>query len=220
MIVMFETAPTLGVQKEFNPGPMAQLDNKPFMTAWIAMADKAGLNLGLAAEKRYELIQDLIKTEDDPAGRLQLKKEMETIQDGPTPVPGAPGSDERREWFKKSAEKWEAALDDPGAGGGGDQRAELMRQILSNPSQASRLFTGGVGGGQPDKPIRKVRVTTLEELKESVVAHPALQWDERMEDMAGAEGEVYKDDTDETSHVRFPELGVTAWLSTSTLREI
>jgi hypothetical protein len=56
----------------------------------------------------------------------------------------------------------------------------------------------------------------------SVTAHPALEWDARMADLASQEGIVKTDDpSDGTTHVTFPPpVGVVAWLPTDALTDI
>lgn len=83
---------------------------------------------------------------------------------------------------------------------------------------------GGAGGptspptgsdmSEDQRPVRAPDVATLER---AVEEHPALEWDPRMGDLAGADGLVNKDDTDGTSQVHFPSVGMMAWLPTSAL---
>jgi len=69
---------------------------------------------------------------------------------------------------------------------------------------------------------RKVKAASLAGLKAAVEAHSALEWDERMEALAGSEGTVKTDDaSDGTTQVRFPApIGMVAWLPTSTLQDL
>ena len=61
---------------------------------------------------------------------------------------------------------------------------------------------------------RRVRAVGFNELKRSVTAHSALNWDERMSDLPGKEGIILQEDpSDNTAKVRFPPpVAVEAWL--------
>ena len=68
---------------------------------------------------------------------------------------------------------------------------------------------------------RPVRVVELDTLKEAVDANPALKWDERMADMAGAKAVLLCDDvSDDTSQVRFEQLSIIAWLPTCAISDL
>ena len=103
---------------------------------------------------------------------------------------------------------------------------EMMRMMMQRPGGSDALMNllGQQQGGQDhtEEDGRKVRAADLTTLKGAVQNHSALQWDERMQALAGAEGIVKMDDpSDGTSQVRFPApIGMVAWLPTNTLEDI
>jgi len=54
MIIILEPATKIGVEHQFSPGPLNALDNSGFLTAYTAMAERAGLNFAQAVEIRYD----------------------------------------------------------------------------------------------------------------------------------------------------------------------
>ena len=79
-----------------------------------------------------------------------------------------------------------------------------------------------MGGPEAPEDGRTVRVADLGSLQAAVAAHPALEWDDRMEKLASSEGVVKTDDpSDGTTHVRFPPpIGAVAWLPTDSLTDL
>jgi len=79
---------------------------------------------------------------------------------------------------------------------------------------------GSRGAVQPTG--RRVIAPSLEALKTAVEQHSKLSWDPRLANLAGAEGEVRKDDpSDGTTNVFFPPpIGLCAWLPTDILKDV
>jgi protein phosphatase len=178
---------------EFIPGELSSVTSKPFMTAYEGMAKRAGFTLAQAAEMRYEIVEKVKSNEIDAIG---------------TPA-GPPGSSQRSAWFRD----WEKRLPDSMVE---DDDARMMRQLMA------RQMLGGAGGsvGLPDTSGRHVVVADLIRLRRAVGENQAIEWDERMSQLAGAEGRVKIDDpSDGTSQVWCPASGMTAWLPTCTLSD-
>eukprot|EP00658_Telonema_sp_P-2_P020406 TRINITY_DN1806_c0_g1_i11.p1 TRINITY_DN1806_c0_g1~~TRINITY_DN1806_c0_g1_i11.p1 ORF type:complete len:503 (-),score=122.54 TRINITY_DN1806_c0_g1_i11:263-1771(-) len=201
---------------EFVPGPLYEPSHNGFLTAYKAMAEKAGLTLAKAVEMRYDNIErELANPSLEAEVAEQLKEEQASIGQ----AQGTSGSSVREEWFRK----WEVGLPAGGRPSGQMDEMEMMRMMIQRPGGTEALM-GLLGGQKPeDEPEdgRKVRAAAIEVLKPAVDDHNALQWDERMKALAGAEGVVKSDDTnDGTSQVRFPGIGMVAWLPTSTLSDV
>jgi hypothetical protein len=127
MIVMLDGTLEQPRSCEFNPGPLAA-ENKAFIEAYAAMAEKANLTLGQAIEKRYEELQ----TEFDaatPAGRALMQPELDRIG---RPA-GSKGSAERAAWFARWADEKQRGDQDDGSDGasgpvGGDMA--MLRMLM------------------------------------------------------------------------------------------
>ena len=127
MIVMLDGTLEQPRSCEFNPGPLAA-ENKAFIEAYAAMAEKANLTLGQAIEKRYEELQ----TEFDaatPAGRALMQPELDRIG---RPA-GSKGSAERVAWFARWADEKQRGDQDDGSDGasgpvGGDMA--MLRMLM------------------------------------------------------------------------------------------
>eukprot|EP01062_Namystynia_karyoxenos_P046639 TRINITY_DN34_c3_g1_i1.p1 TRINITY_DN34_c3_g1~~TRINITY_DN34_c3_g1_i1.p1 ORF type:complete len:551 (+),score=151.15 TRINITY_DN34_c3_g1_i1:110-1762(+) len=165
----------------------------------------------------------------DAEGRLQQLQEELQLYGEPR---GAEGSPERAQYWAEWAETQCA----PPAEGQGDgppgqqgQTTVTMAQLRmladQNPQLRGLLMQQGIqvdGGEQAPGAGRRVKATTLNELKEAVSNHQALRWEDGMTQLAEAEGTVIVDDSsDGTTQVRFPApLGVIAWLPTDTLTDL
>merc|ERR1711959_92815 len=118
-------------------------------------------------------------------------------------LPGARGSTERKAYF----EAWEGSRPQAATARPGQMdEMEMMRMMMQRPGGTDALM-GLLGQQNQEQPEdgRKVRAASLDTLKSAVESHSALQWDERMQALAGAEGIVKMDDpSDGTSQVRFP----------------
>eukprot|EP00928_Gymnodinium_smaydae_P072055 TRINITY_DN55492_c0_g1_i1.p1 TRINITY_DN55492_c0_g1~~TRINITY_DN55492_c0_g1_i1.p1 ORF type:complete len:501 (-),score=99.05 TRINITY_DN55492_c0_g1_i1:72-1574(-) len=217
MVVLLDGS-TSGPEKaiEFTPGPLSCMDNRGFMTAYESMAERAGLTLVQAIEKRYLFLQDVLKDVNDAAKRLnlqppdddvsQLKLEAEKLGE----APGTRGSAEWNEFFEGKAER-------PKEGESGGETGgipNLMRMLAQHPNPSEMLQRMGV-------PMRKVKVTDLDTLTKAVEAHPSLAWDARMEQLAGQEGHATRvDDSDGTTNVRFPApINLVVWLPSDCLTD-
>ncbi len=200
---------------EFIPGPMTAPDNSSFMTMYTTMAEKAGLTLAQAAEMRYDYLEEQV---EKPGLTSSVKDELrEEMNNFGVPSGAAKGSLERREAFNNL----ENQSNRSGGGSHVDEMA-FMRQMMGQPGGRDALHQLFGQASEQEEQGRRVRAASLNELKTAVDSHSALQWDERMEALAGAEGMVKTDDTsDGTSQVRFPQpIGMVAWLPTSTLKDL
>jgi hypothetical protein len=215
MIVQFLPTPVEAKQTvEFEPGPMTAPDNSGFMTMWRTMAEKAGLTLTEAAEMRFDHVQaQLARTDLTPSMAEELRQELSLFG---VPNSAAKGSAERKQAFEKLGTQASSR------GGGGGSELDFMRQMMGQPGGRDAL--NQLLNQQAEEPDngRKVRAAELPALKAAVNAHSALEWDERMEALAGSEGTVKTDDaSDGTTQVRFPApIGMVAWLPTSTLQDL
>merc|ERR1711865_1271152 len=183
---------------EFEAGPMTAPDNSGFMTMYRTMAEKANLTLARA---------DLT-----PSFGEELREELALFA---VPNGAAKGSAERKQAFEK------LGTQASGRGGGGSE-LDFMRQMMGQPGGRDAL--NQLLNQQQEEPDngRKVKAAGLAGLKAAVDNHSALEWDERMEALAGSEGTVKTDDvSDGTTQVRFPApIGMVAWLPTSTLQDL
>jgi len=190
------------MDQEFIPGPVAALEHKGFMKAYKEMALRGNKSLSEALQMRYEA---LVALKADKELNEDEKKELESL---------TPADEEMRSFFDK------LAADVLASGGGGGEGAFDMQQVMSNPAMLQQML-GAMGGGPPVADDgRKVQAADIATLKDAVEQHPALKWDDRMKDIAGQEGIVKQDDTDGTSQVRFPSLGIAAWLPTDVLTDL
>jgi len=196
----------------FTPGPLACPSEDKFMNAYEAMAKRADQTLAQAAELRFDNITAELAEEGLAEDKREaLKKEVDSIGE----PEGEKGNDVRREWF----ETWLATNRAKGGGGapGGidPSLSDMVRQMA-----LSRMGLGpGMNAQQKEPDGRRVRAPNTETLKASVEGHPELSWDDRMQDLADAEGIVQQEDTsDGTMQVKFPPpLSVVAWLPTAVL---
>jgi len=203
MIVMFNGSDNAEDRMEFIPGPI-QSDGK-FLEAYEVMAKRAGMTLGQAVSLRLDNITEEIgNTGTTEEKREKLKQEATLIGE----PPGAKDSDERREWFGS----WQANRD--GCIGQEDERERLMRMLSAGI--LPRQDNADEREAAPDG--RRVRCPDRETLFQAVIDHPELSWEDRMEDLANAEGIVkVEDEKDGTMQVRFASVSVVAWLPTSIL---
>jgi len=208
MIVLFDGVKD-SHEVEFIPGPLAST-KKGFLTAYTAMAEKAGMSLGQALEKRYTLVDELATL----AGRPEILEELARIGK----PDGAPGSAERTAWIARWDNDPKDAEAGEGGEGGGD--GDLMQMLRDRP-ELLNLLAGQAQGRMGAEKIdgREVRAPPLAKLEASVKASD-LMWDERMAMLAGEVGVVLKDDTDGTTRVRFAAKGMEAWLPTDALEDL
>jgi len=138
MIVMLYGTAEQPRSCEFNPGPLAA-DNKPFLEAYAAMAEKAGLTLGQAIEMRYDELQAKFES-TGPAERAQIQAEIDRIG---RPA-GLKGSAERAAWFTRWAdEKQRGEHDEGGDGASGMPVGGDMAML--------RMLMGMMQGNMPDQ---------------------------------------------------------------------
>jgi len=220
MCVMLTKGEAEGKVVEFIPGPLNP-GHKGFMTAYEAMADRAGKSMAQAAELRYEQIQNQLAVGDaseSPAEDTILRAELAKIGN----PDGAKASDERAEWFKMRVEEWKQDQGQDSEPGG--PSSVLMRQLMGRPELQNALFsmTRGQGAPEAEGRRRRVRVCDLPTLQSAVEKNPGMSWKPAMTDFADAVGEVITDDdTDGTSKVLFSDLeGKFAWIPTVALEDL
>jgi len=219
MIVLFtpkETDMPNGI--DFLPGPLSSPDSKAFMTAYTAMATKAGYTLYQAMEIRYEYVLEQVQSDDGDSDRKrQLQEELDKFGT----VPGTHGSEARKEYFTKFVENQKGP--EMPNGNSDSSSSDLLNFLRNNPSgQASFLNAIQSGNFNTGRPAgRPVRAPGLDVLKQAVDAHPTLSWDDRLMKIAGQIGQKRTDDPkDNTSQVEFSREGFTCWLPTETLEDI
>merc|ERR1712194_399683 len=174
----------------------------------MGMATRAGYSPEEAACLRYEqLLAELADSSTLTEARVEV---LQAEKDKFGTVPES--KQERKAYFK-------AWLEEKGGGNDGGQDSQLnsmlaMLQGGGIPPQLGQSFLSQAGAGVN----RKVRVKDLDTLKQAVDAHSKLQWDDRLQDIAGKLGDKIRDDTsDDTSQVTFEDQGFTCWLPTEIL---
>lgn len=120
---------------EFVPGPIANLGNKDFRSAYTAMAAKASLNMAEACAMRWPLLQERLKADPDSE---ELKEEAAKIG-GPPPD----DSKERLRWF----ESWLDKLPEEKSGGLGGLDMDSLQQLLGKggPKGGGKGYSSGSG---------------------------------------------------------------------------
>jgi serine/threonine protein phosphatase PrpC len=218
MIVLFDGVdPGKGPTVEYNAGPV-NCKQKNFLTAYEAMAEKAGLTLAEALERRYALIKgERPQCPSDSTPATADPEELDIFGD----PQGEPGSAARTAWFQEFATE---LLQDDAAEPSQDPEDALINGV-GGPLGLMQLLQMQGRGGAPaglanllsnPEPIRRVRVAGLSVLQAKVNAHSELKWDPRMASFAGTEVAVYQDDdSDGTSEVS--GAGMKAWLPTDCL---
>merc|ERR1712226_243639 len=97
-----------------------------------------------------------------------------------------------------------------GTGDRQDAHGDLLNFLRSNPSGQHALLNAIQQGSMGPQKTTPVRAAALEILKEAVTEHPKLQWDDRLEKIAGQVGQKRRDDpSDGTSQVEFQAQGFT-----------
>merc|ERR1712046_311968 len=163
---------------EFIPGKLssATLENK---------AKRANLTLAQAVEMRYEAASKMLAGRGvSRAQATELREEMNAIG---TPA-GATGSSARSAWFRN----WEERL--PQTMTSGESDIDLIRSLMATGALGEGLGSVGLPTGTSGAPKRRVRVPDVKTLQKAVKENAALNWDPRMSELAGAEGDVMVDD--------------------------
>merc|ERR1740123_1725801 len=220
MIVLLGDGEMTGQTRELLPGACDSLHHDGFRKAYEAMAAHAGMTLPEAVEARYAIVEEEMKAAAEVVASQELQQEMVAFGEGP-PQGLAKGSEERTQWFAR----WVQEQSEQSAGQGNSQE-QMLHQFMRNPSQhphaASVLQAlGGVQQGMGALPAEREPVVAAEEeeLRTAITEHFALQWDERYRGVSGKEGIILKrDDSDNTSQVKFHLDGMTAWFPNETLR--
>lgn len=231
----------MGKATEYLPGSLIACDDSGYLKAYVAMCDRAGMSFAETVELRHKML--LARQPGGPP--IQVDDDEEGAELAMIGHPdGAEGSAERKAWYEAWAKE---RLEGGGGGGGGaggrggdnpmaalmggmggtggpGSQTEMMQMLMGMMQGGGGMpGMGGMGGPQqqPDNG-RRVRVADLEQLQSSVSAHPALDWDARMAELAAQEGIVKTDDpSDGTTHVTFPApVGVVAWLPTDALTDL
>merc|ERR1712032_43448 len=119
---------------------------------------------------------------------------------------GARGSEGRIKWFQDWLDGFDVKEDpDPST----MSKAELLDLLERRPDLLAMAHAQGL------VPMRAVRVAPVEQLKSAISAIPALMWRDEHAQLCDRNGIViFDDESDETSRVKFPNLGIHAWLPT------
>mmetsp|Transcript_99215 Transcript_99215/g.280945 ORF Transcript_99215/g.280945 Transcript_99215/m.280945 type:complete len:557 (-) Transcript_99215:113-1783(-) len=212
MVVLLEGAAEASEASQLVPGPFEAPEHPGFRRAYEAMADRAGLSLAAAVELRHDVTRRAAEgTTPEPV----VLRELAVFGDGP-PAQLEAGSAERTAWFARWLEEHSGDQED------GEAVPLSHDQILELLEDDPKLMAMAQARGLVDAGARReVRVAPLEELKTAVEAVPNLRWEAAMGELCGQQGRVMQDDpSDGTSKVRFPGLGIVAWLPTSTLADV
>jgi len=116
-------------QIEFVPGSVTKITHKGYRQAYEVMATKADFSLAQAIAKRYDIVQEELKTKPDDSDLQEEAKELGS-------APGVFGSDERTKW----SEEWLAKHPEEE----GDDQADMMQQLMGAKGGGK-----GGGGGKP-----------------------------------------------------------------------
>lgn len=214
MIVLFDGADeAVDESIEFEPGHFLDANPK-FLDAHEVMARRGRLEgtreevLAEAVKRRYAYVTKELAGCDpaDDAKAQTLREEKEKMEDGMED-----GTFDAKKWL-------ESQRGDESGGGGGmggmsqnDVLQMLMRQA-GGPAMINQLVQGKK---EQKEDGRKVKMPTLEVLKASVEAHPALAWDDKMTELAETEGVVAQEDKDDaTMKVKFQQHSIEAWVPT------
>jgi len=204
------------MEVEFTPGPLWVLD-KNFITAWTAMAEKAGKTFAQAAEIRYENIQEKLAAMA-PGTNQELKYQLEQeLQKIGTPD-GTKGGEERKRWFEDWAKRVSTSQEN-------DSGMNFMEQHIRDVLRVDPFNVGHTPS--LNKESRIVRVGPLDQLRNDVELHPALEWQDRLAAVAETEGKVLQDDEkNATAQVHFsgpafhdPD-SLTVWLPLTVLTNV
>mmetsp|Transcript_100046 Transcript_100046/g.188317 ORF Transcript_100046/g.188317 Transcript_100046/m.188317 type:complete len:722 (-) Transcript_100046:152-2317(-) len=236
MIVLFSGGEVSGPKKEFLPGPFTAPTHPGFRNAYAAMAERAGMSLEAAVEKRYDAARkerlELVKqrpakgandkdAEDVDGDELEGTEDnsLESIRAELTLFDGGPsnalaeGSKERTDWFKSWLDSLEVEPDPQNM-----SREQLLELAERNPEMLAMAQAHGIVG---QNAMRTVRVAAESELKPAMEAHAALRWDERLTAVCGEIGKVLCDDpSDGTSQVKFQgPIFANVWLPSALLTD-
>jgi len=190
------------------PGPMSEVDTN-FLDAYKAMAEKAGSTFQDALEQRYELVQKEYETASE-SRKNELDKELANIGK----PPGEKGDKEWNEFFLCWLQK-NRTQNRQLAGGASRQQLAPLQNILMMAAARN------LGVSQQVSVKRRVRVPELDTLRSAVDEHPAIDWNDKMQQLAGEELEVLQDDDEDgTSKLRFLKGSLTLWLPTRILTNL
>lgn len=238
MIVLFSGGKKedLEPHKELLSAPFAAPAHSGWRKAYEAMTERAGLSLEEAVERRYNEIRkercqalwqkvgkDKKEGEEREKGEngsdtkeesrmKELRTEIAHFGEGP-PVGLEEGSKERTAWFRRWLD--DQQVDTP-LNPANMSRDELLDMIETDPEMLSMAQAQGLVS---QNAMRTVRLASKEELRPAMEAHPALKWDDRLQDLCGETGRVLQDDpSDSTSQVKFRcSVNATVWLPQSCL---
>jgi len=149
---------------EFIPGAVTELKNKSYREAYNHMAEKANFSLAEAIAKRYDIVQEELKSKPDDEDLKTEAKELGS-------APGKLGSEERTKW----SEKWLA--DHPEEEGGNDQM-DMMQQMM-----AAKGGKGGGMGGMGGKGGGKGKSETEPEPEEIEKNEGGYTWSQKGEEV-------------------------------------
>lgn len=151
--------------------------------------------------------------QEDPRLK-ELREEISQFGEGP-PSDLKEGSQERTEWFKRWLDAQEVT---PGLNPATMSRDQMLEMIEHDPEMLAMAKAQGIIS---ERAMRMVRLVSKEKLKPAMEAHPALKWDDRLQDLCGEVGRVVQDDpSDSTCQVKFRcTVSATVWLPLACLIE-
>mmetsp|Transcript_90915 Transcript_90915/g.266196 ORF Transcript_90915/g.266196 Transcript_90915/m.266196 type:complete len:622 (-) Transcript_90915:72-1937(-) len=230
MIVLLGGGEPAGPERALLSGPFSAPEHGGFRKAYEAMAKHAGLTLAEAVELRYDDVRRErlsritgSSTDQSEGGNCSasgtaddgpfdsLRRELLAFGDGP-PSDLAHGSDERTKWFSDWLDGHNVKEDpDPS----NMSAAELLHMLEGRPDILAMAQAQGI------VPMRLVRVAAETQLRSAFEAIGTLKWSDEHAQLCGKHGVVIFDDaSDGTSRVKFPNLGLFAWLPASALIEV
>eukprot|EP01062_Namystynia_karyoxenos_P080257 TRINITY_DN860_c0_g4_i1.p1 TRINITY_DN860_c0_g4~~TRINITY_DN860_c0_g4_i1.p1 ORF type:complete len:566 (+),score=160.60 TRINITY_DN860_c0_g4_i1:90-1787(+) len=218
MVVLMQGDPKAKVSPEckraFIPGSLSGIENLGFRSAYEAMAQRAGLTMAEAVDRRYkEVKEELARLEQEiaaAASRAGVHADLESrrasllaeLRSLPDDLPGEPGSEER---LQRIAE-WLRSLGDDADGAESRARMEYLQRL-----QQEKARMHGA----------RVQTPSALELHAAIDAHCVISWDDRIATIAEEIGDLLQEDaSDGTSRVHFRESGIICWLPTSCLTRL
>jgi len=216
MIVLFD-GDKAERTKELLPGPFTEPTHAGFRKAYEAMADRAGMSLASAVERRYDASQkehSQAEDQNSDAAVAELRSEIGLFDGGP-PKTLAVGSPERTKWFSDWLEsrRVEPALDPENM-----SRDQMLDLLEKNPDMLAMAQERGIVS---QSTMRLAKVAGAEKLRPAMEKHSALNWDDRLQSICNQTGRVLQEDpSDGTAQVRFRgNLSATVWLPMSCLED-
>lgn len=210
MIVLFDGGKA-DRNKQLLPGPFTEPTHAGFRKAYEAMAERAGMSLASAVERRYDECQ---AQDSSDAALTENRLELSLFEGGP-PKTLAVGSPDRTKWFSGWLEsrKVEPAFDPENM-----SRDQMLDLLEKNPDMLAMAEERGIVR-QRKRTIRMAKVAAADKLRPAMETHSALEWDDRLESVCNQTGHVLQEDpSDGTAQVSFRgNVSATVWLPMSCL---